>query len=389
METFSNLTGDLFGEPLTSLQADSLASRSVQPESERAEPMNDISFRKCFELFQRSDRVGSSLKTFAACLVSNLDQYSPKLSHRWKAKATRSLRFVFLLQPSKPRTGEIDCGSLQDELLPTLSCTTTASDVRSGTNLRTDNNLAEGGRHGVNLNHLIENFPMLRTPQASEATHGGPNARDSRGGLHLSAQIAQYPQLLNTPNVMDSLPVRSPEAMQRQMENNRPGRTQPPTLREQIAILPTPISGDWKGQKRKDGTASMLSGKIAMLRTPSANEPGVKAERLRTKDGEPATIGRWAYDAETGRNAQVGLSQQLAMLPTPATRDYKGAVDPKKTAEKLANGERAHMGALDNFVTYETSDSGASTGLKLQPAFVEWMMGYPIGYTDLKPSETA
>ena len=72
----------------------------------------------------------------------------------------------------------------------------------------------------------------------------------------------------------------------------------------------------------------------------------MKAERLRTKDGEPAKIGERAYDAETGRNAQVGLSQQIAM-------------------------------------------DGASPGLKLQPGFVEWMMGYPIGYTDLKPSETA
>jgi hypothetical protein len=31
---------------------------------------------------------------------------------------------------------------------------------------------------------------------------------------------------------------------------------------------------------------------------------------------------------------------------------------------------------------------GPKAGLKLQPAFVEWMMGYPIGWTDLKDSET-
>jgi hypothetical protein len=54
MTTFSHLTGNLFGEALTSSPADSPASRSRQPESERVEPMNDISFRKCFELFERS-----------------------------------------------------------------------------------------------------------------------------------------------------------------------------------------------------------------------------------------------------------------------------------------------------------------------------------------------
>jgi hypothetical protein len=34
---------------------------------------------------------------------------------------------------------------------------------------------------------------------------------------------------------------------------------------------------------------------------------------------------------------------------------------------------------------------GKPTGLKLQPAFVEWMMGYPEGWTELpdsKPSAT-
>jgi DNA (cytosine-5)-methyltransferase 1 len=36
----------------------------------------------------------------------------------------------------------------------------------------------------------------------------------------------------------------------------------------------------------------------------------------------------------------------------------------------------------------ERNYAWANRGLKLQPAFVEWMQGYPIGYTDLKPSVT-
>ena len=31
--------------------------------------------------------------------------------------------------------------------------------------------------------------------------------------------------------------------------------------------------------------------------------------------------------------------------------------------------------------------AGMKTGLKLQPHFVEWMMGFPVGWLDLKPSE--
>ena len=55
-----------------------------------------------------------------------------------------------------------------------------------------------------------------------------------------------------------------------------------------------------------------------MLHTPTAQEPGITTERLVTKDGQPAKIGERAYDKDTGRLAQVGLSQQVQMLlPTP------------------------------------------------------------------------
>jgi len=34
---------------------------------------------------------------------------------------------------------------------------------------------------------------LWRTPQAGDGSHGGPNARDSAGGLHLSAQVQRWP----------------------------------------------------------------------------------------------------------------------------------------------------------------------------------------------------
>jgi len=292
MTTYSHFQGGLFEDESISSPEDFPASHSVPPESERAEPMNDISFRKCFELFQRSNRVGSSLKTFGACLVSNLDQYSPRLSHHWKAKATRSLRFVFLLQPSKPRTDETDCGLL--------------------------------------------------------------------------------PIILNTPNVMDSLPIRSPEAMKRQMENNRPGRTQPPTLREQVAMLPSPQSRDhfpshtqeYVAEKKAlgHGMANLNDTISFLLPTPVANDdnksPGAHlAMKARMKGGP--------------RNAITSLAVMVQTIPSPHGES--------------ANGAGRHGTGGPNIQTVV----GEKTGMKLQPGFVEWMMGYPIGYTDLKPSETA
>jgi DNA (cytosine-5)-methyltransferase 1 len=69
------------------------------------------------------------------------------------------------------------------------------------------------------------------------------------------------------------------------------------------------------------------------------------------------------------------VTAMARMIPTPATRDYKGA-NSREHAE-TAKG-RAHMDQLPNALAH-----GTNRGLKLQPAFVEWMMGYPEGWTEL------
>jgi hypothetical protein len=61
-----------------------------------------------------------------------------------------------------------------------------------------------------------------------------------------------------------------------------------------------------------------------LLRTPSEREPGVKVERLVTKNGEPAKVGERAYDKKTGRLAQVGLHQQIAMKPSRKLTSLQG-----------------------------------------------------------------
>ena len=116
-----------------------------------------------------------------------------------------------------------------------------------------------------------------------------------------------------TPNCMDSLPPRLPEALKKQHENNRQGRSTHSTLREQVAY-------------------------------PPPNQ----------------------------------------MWPTPATRDYKGANGFNTTKDKILEGKRSHMGQLPNAVMMEQQ---AAIGGTLNPTWVEWLMGWPLGWTDLKPLE--
>jgi DNA-cytosine methyltransferase len=78
-------------------------------------------------------------------------------------------------------------------------------------------------------------------------------------------------------------------------------------------FLPTPIAGDWKGQKRKDGTASMLSGKasLGMLPTPTTScaNHGTKASR---KDGKTreSELNHWAT-INRDENKATGKTSQL------------------------------------------------------------------------------
>ena len=129
-------------------------------------------------------------------------------------------------------------------------------------------------------------------------------------------------RLWATPSAMDSLPQRSPEALQRLAETARKGRSRPSNLREQVdettmALWPTPTARDYK-----DGGA-----------TSCANVPV---------------------------NGLLGRAVHL--YPTPKAQNARGG------GQVHGNGGPS----LD-----------VVAGGSLNPAWVEWLMGYPVGWTDL------
>ena len=135
---------------------------------------------------------------------------------------------------------------------------------------------------------------MMRSGVVYQAALLEPATKEIDGGLLDS---------LPTPTTMDHLGQRSPEALKRQMEGPRKGRTKLANLREAV---------------------------------------------------NPKT-------------------QQLfnSMLPTPTATDYKG---------------RSGQGYIERHGEHRISDVLTQVGdnMNLNPAFVEEMMGYPIGWTDLK-----
>lgn len=141
-----------------------------------------------------------------------------------------------------------------------------------------------------------------------------------------------------TPNTMDSMDCRSYEAMKRQATTGgRKGRNRPSNLREQVNPLMC--------------------------------------------------------------QAYEDASAEAKLWLTPTARDYKGANSLEHLTQPKTPGNIHHVGQLANAVKLYTTpcaaDSQGSTGGnnrrslrtdvagQLNPTWVEWLMGFPIGWTDL------
>lgn len=150
--------------------------------------------------------------------------------------------------------------------------------------------------------------------------------------------------------------------------------------------------------------------------TPRASDPEKAGPNMRGTKGDvplPAQAVNWPTPRtitgggesaerkkELGREKAGGGDLQAAVQnwPTPATRDYKGA---NSTDHVTINGTgRMHMGQLPNFVEHAFRSSppdpptpaGPTSSPErrtLNPLFVEWLMGWPIGWTGSAPVETA
>jgi hypothetical protein len=86
------------------------------------------------------------------------------------------------------------------------------------------------------------------------------------------------------------------------------------------------------------------------------------------QDSNKATK-KWRTNHQNNLTAQVFTPR---FWPTPASANYKGAV------KKRFWGSPDYRGNLDEAVRTNCEDG------QLNPAWVEWLMGYPIGHTELK-----
>jgi hypothetical protein len=80
-----------------------------------------------------------------------------------------------------------------------------------------------------------------------------------------------------------------------------------------------------------------------------------------------------------GKSSNRGLSAQVKVWPTPIARDSRTVKGGARMTNSLGT---------EPLITQVALMEGATDGA-LNPMWVEWLMGWPIGWTDLSASETA
>ena len=152
-----------------------------------------------------------------------------------------------------------------------------------------------------------------------------------------------------------------PDAANRSMYRNSRGE---PQLSGQVKIAPSGELPPMAGQKQA----------VKMWPTPqSQNSKGIRAEFCVNKEGQPPRPGEKIYDSRTGKQVQSSLDQCMkagTMWPTPTKSDGMGGP-----------GSSGRDGG-ENLRTTVLAEAGHPIG-QLNPTWVEWLMGFPLGWTDL------
>lgn len=162
-------------------------------------------------------------------------------------------------------------------------------------------------------------------------------------------------------------------------------------------LLPTPVASNGPAEtshqrtwsKTYAGLHNFVTGKGKQLDhwtqwpTPSASQmPCEGTVRLARKAWLEGLATLEEANAIAGRDVRDKQGKVPAMWPTPTSRDWKDVTDPRTWN---CSEERDRFDQLGRAVF---KDGTAAGGGALNPTWVEWLMGFPLGWTALDASET-
>lgn len=239
--------------------------------------------------------------------------------------------------------------------------TPTASDTRDGNVRRKADNLAQGGRHAVNLNHLIA-YESTSSPEASPASPS-PLPANERAQRMTAISGRNLRELFDVPDLVG--------AFLRMCRESSVWRTALTGYSLTWVRSATPQGRSlFRLRLSAPTTAVIGSGLWPTPREQTATGPSQTDTREGGADLQSAvmwpTLRHEGFDAGAHRGEPNSLHSAVKMLPTAATSDYKGS-----------SQEGQRRGQLSEVVA----------GQKLSAAWVGRLMGYPDGWMDHLPSD--
>ncbi len=188
-------------------------------------------------------------------------------------------------------------------------------------------------------------FPPSGTMRSGRASRLPPLARRTSAGAS---------SLWATPQTADAwVPAHTTENTLKRGNPNAKSRSRPGTLTKQVVepeYWPTPTAGEGTGPGHAGQGGMNLRTAAAMWPTPRASD-GIWGGPNQTSGGKPSLVAL------------------AARFPTPTAQDAANNGGPSQSSRN-------------------TPPPDAVVGGRLNPEFVEWLMGLPEGWTDLGDSGT-
>ena len=363
-----------------SLLEDSPVNRSVSQEKEKESMTIDTSGMKLLESLENVNPNGSLAKMLKALLTSTTAWYSDRCKLTWKKKVSKSNVLLFQLQASVLGTKGKESG---------LWLTPTAMDI------------------GTRSKESMERRKKYRTSIGRTTVPPGNLAEQVQYGMPTvnmyptpSAQEAGEGEFLETLTSKDGTPLKPNE----RAYNPKTNKHVQMTLNRMVKMFPTPTTQEIEhpnmilteeGRRlTKDGKNSHslnLADTVKMYPTPRASaamtedmETIAKRNKYNSKLEEkvalqmyptPTATERSGINPKTGKGGGLNHLITVKLYPTPTTRDYKDStVSP---SYKNRNSDSLPIKMMKE----------GKPGGKLNPEFVEFLMGYPLNWTKLDPTE--
>ena len=206
----------------------------------------------------------------------------------------------------------------------------------------------------------------IPTPTPSDAYIGDLKSNQTKPGSMHSVNLPKYVKMWLTPSTVQIEPKEGRREKRKAYRESIGRKDVAGCLAEQVAtpeMWPTPTASERSGINPNTGKGAGLSHEVKMWPTPIAGDSHLSSteEVARQRIAEGKTT--------------LSRAVQSKMWPTPRASEWKD-VGP------VGSKSHTHMDKRD-YLCAKVKDPEQPTG-SLNPQWVEWLMGYPIGWTDLK-----